>query len=157
MFEQYDSDGGGFIQRETLGSVLRDLEMDASEQTISGHIASALVVCGTWPLVFSCARGFGLTGVFAPCPVGMDAGGLGVILKPSFLDALFPEAGDGGPKDFVVYHYNGIAKPGTPLRYVRGCAKVQPPTDFGSTPIMQCLRTKWQPLDIQWDGPASIN
>lgn len=45
----------------------------------------------------------------------MDPNQLGLILKPEFLKVLYPDAGGAGAEamqQFVIYHYNGIAKPG---------------------------------------------
>eukprot|EP00056_Hartaetosiga_gracilis_P005633 m.87068 g.87068 ORF g.87068 m.87068 type:complete len:289 (+) comp12230_c0_seq4:709-1575(+) len=56
------------------------------------------------------------------------------------------------PTNFVLYHCNGIAKPGDVVRYCRGVAKSINPTDIGQPEIMRCLWTKWNPLDVKWDN-----
>ena len=91
----------------------------------------------------------------------MDPDGLGVLLLPNVIASLFPEAaqqGSGGdPVNFVVYHHNGIARPGSGVHFVRGVAKTTAPKDFGSTPILQAMRTKWSELEVEWAEPPSIS
>ena len=60
------------------------------------------------------------------------------------------------PTNFTLYHYNGIAMGGV-VQYVRGVAKIDTPTDFGSTPILQVLRTKWPRLQCEWERAVSIS
>ena len=80
-----------------------------------------------------------------------------VILLSTFLDVLFPGAtNDDVPHDFVVYHYNGIASPGGVVRFTRGQAKAVAPRDFGSSPIMRVLRTKWAELECKFDAEVKI-
>eukprot|EP00037_Helgoeca_nana_P009995 m.87662 g.87662 ORF g.87662 m.87662 type:complete len:459 (-) comp19942_c0_seq5:3419-4795(-) len=80
-----------------------------------------------------------------------------VILQSTFLEVLFPGVSqDEVPQDFVVYHYNGIASPGAMVRFTRGQAKSIAPRDFGSSPILRVLRTKWAQLECNFDAEVKI-
>eukprot|EP00050_Salpingoeca_kvevrii_P017541 m.66081 g.66081 ORF g.66081 m.66081 type:complete len:227 (-) comp7604_c0_seq1:50-730(-) len=121
VFSQVDSEGNGFVDPSKLPDLLRRLDMDTSQQNVT-RLTSA-----------------------------MDTTGLGLILLTNFLETLFPgETESMTPKDFVVFHWNGMSNAG---QYVRGVAKTVAPQDFGASPIMQCLRTKWSALQIQWETP----
>eukprot|EP00055_Hartaetosiga_balthica_P014557 m.80495 g.80495 ORF g.80495 m.80495 type:complete len:427 (+) comp8622_c0_seq3:104-1384(+) len=77
----------------------------------------------------------------------------GIVLASDFLNEVFPnQTGADVPTNFVIYHCNGIARPGEEVQYCRGIAKTANPTDIGQPDIMRCLWTKWQPLDVQWDN-----
>eukprot|EP00039_Didymoeca_costata_P025271 m.12802 g.12802 ORF g.12802 m.12802 type:complete len:560 (-) comp4733_c0_seq2:884-2563(-) len=81
-----------------------------------------------------------------------------IVLLTNFLEIQYPGISrDSGPANFTLYHYNGIATASMPLTYTRGVASTSTPTDFGSSPMMQLLRTKWPRLQVEWDGPASIS
>eukprot|EP00056_Hartaetosiga_gracilis_P005632 m.87046 g.87046 ORF g.87046 m.87046 type:complete len:237 (+) comp12230_c0_seq2:709-1419(+) len=77
----------------------------------------------------------------------------GIVLVSDFLSEVFPNQTSADvPTNFVLYHCNGIAKPGDVVRYCRGVAKSINPTDIGQPEIMRCLWTKWNPLDVKWDN-----
>eukprot|EP00041_Stephanoeca_diplocostata_P017735 m.363534 g.363534 ORF g.363534 m.363534 type:complete len:237 (+) comp20802_c0_seq4:1188-1898(+) len=122
VFLAKDGTGGGFISAADLPGVLAELGFDKSPADVASLAAR----------------------------MGGD-----IILLTQFLDVLYPNATDGSadvPSDFVIYHYNGIASPGTgAVTYARGVAKTVSPRDFGTLPIMKVLRTKWNPLDCEWD------
>ncbi|EGD73909.1 hypothetical protein PTSG_05605 [Salpingoeca rosetta] len=82
----------------------------------------------------------------------------GIILLPQFLSVLYPnQTASDVPKEFTVYFYNGIAKPGEQISYHRGVARSDSPRDFGQVELMQVLWTKWDPLCVKWDeGKPSI-
>eukprot|EP00035_Acanthoeca_spectabilis_P009958 m.175295 g.175295 ORF g.175295 m.175295 type:complete len:467 (+) comp14888_c0_seq1:39-1439(+) len=80
-----------------------------------------------------------------------------VVLLSTFLDVLYPGASaDETPANFVVYHYNGIASPGAVVRFTRGQAKSSAPRDFGASPVLRVLRTKWSALEVDFDAEVKI-
>eukprot|EP00052_Salpingoeca_macrocollata_P014186 m.111081 g.111081 ORF g.111081 m.111081 type:complete len:285 (+) comp19216_c0_seq4:337-1191(+) len=125
VFNRYDEAGGGFVQPDKLGSVLRDLGQDDSPNRITTLVSA------------------------------MDPNQLGIILRTAFLEVLFPGQNGATPNEFEVWHYNGMARPGGVVKYIRGTAKTQSANDIGSADIDRCLRTRWCPLTVQWDAPVA--
>lgn len=82
-----------------------------------------------------------------------------IVLLTSFLEVQYPGVSrDSGPTNFTLYHYNGIPYvTNGPVQFVRGVATVSTPTDFGSTPMMQLLRTKWPRLQVEWTNDVKIS
>eukprot|EP00054_Salpingoeca_dolichothecata_P029361 m.230430 g.230430 ORF g.230430 m.230430 type:complete len:259 (+) comp26456_c9_seq2:652-1428(+) len=125
VFAKHDVDGNGFIAHDVLPAVLTELQVD-----FDGERLKAL-------------------------QTAMDPDQMGIILQSQFLAVLYPgEKEETGPPDnFVLYHYNGIARPGAQIQFIRGVAKSEVPRDFSASgSIMRCLRTKWSKLTIQWQG-----
>lgn len=123
-FDAKDESGGGFVPIAALYDILTVLKMDTNEENVS-RLSEKL-----------------------------DPDRLGVILRGTFAEVLHPGAveEEQAPETFTVYHYNGIARPGGQVQYVRGEAKASSPQDFGSSEIMRCLRTKWKKLVVAWAG-----
>jgi hypothetical protein len=81
-----------------------------------------------------------------------------IVLLTTFLEVQYPGIQrDSGPSDFVLYHYNGIPRGEAPIQYARGTAKTEPPRDFGSTPMLQVLRTRWPRLEVEWSHEVTIS
>eukprot|EP00051_Salpingoeca_urceolata_P013552 m.170361 g.170361 ORF g.170361 m.170361 type:complete len:476 (-) comp17826_c0_seq5:118-1545(-) len=126
IFTTHDREGNGFVTTDKLPALLRDL----------GPPFASMNVAELTPK--------------------MDGDGLGIILLPKFIGVLFPDATETGiPREFDLLHYNGIAKPGGKVVFVKGKAKCEIPRDFGSTPILQAMRTKWTALELEWEGNAT--
>jgi hypothetical protein len=82
MFSKYDTNNGGFISVDSLQSLLYDLQVPVTDESLQNYRAA------------------------------LDNEGIGIILIHQFMSLLFPNERDGPPRDFQLYHYNGIARPG---------------------------------------------
>ncbi|EDQ86208.1 uncharacterized protein MONBRDRAFT_28423 [Monosiga brevicollis MX1] len=128
VFDRHDANANGFLMPEQLPALLDELQLLMEDNEARTRLVSAL-----------------------------DRDGLGIVLKPQFLAHFYKAEGENGtPEQFVVYHYNGIAQPGSVVRFVRGQAKAESPTDVGATDVMRILWSKWTKLQVQWDQSPRV-
>ncbi|XP_055328837.1 ubiquitin carboxyl-terminal hydrolase MINDY-3-like isoform X2 [Paramacrobiotus metropolitanus] len=136
VFREYDQHGSGFINVDNLGDVLGLLNLFKEDDYVNSLKQK------------------------------LDKEHLGIILRSDFLAEFFPSTGkfyNGQP--FDVYHYNGLARSESPIRYHHGRAKIceldfdleiinlgdTDDTIDSDSAIVRCLRTKYPRVEITWD------
>jgi len=137
VFGQFDQEGRGFITVESLGELMRLLDL-VSEPEYVKIMADKL-----------------------------DPEQLGVITLSGFLDEFFPcsKSSDDSSSRFTVYHYNGLPQscPGNKVMYTQASClimdmpELQMISDFSM--IKTCLLTKWPTIELSWKNNVvpSIN
>ncbi|XP_078519742.1 ubiquitin carboxyl-terminal hydrolase MINDY-3 isoform X5 [Lissotriton helveticus] len=134
VFQTYDPEDNGFIPDTLLQDVMKSLELVSDLEYVN------------------------------LMKTKLDPEGLGVILLAPFLQEFFPEQESKPPESFTVYHYNGLKQSNfnEKVMYVEGTAVIgfeDPMLQTDDTPVKQCLRTKWQFIELLWttDRPPSLN
>lgn len=137
-FSQFDEEGRGFINIESLGDLMKLLDLVAVPEYVK-LIAEKL-----------------------------DPEQLGVITFDSFVEEFYPgvftASADNAIHPFTVYHYNGLSRSTvTKVTYTEGLCKVPELPELqmiaDDTPIKTCLMTKWPTIELSWfsDIVPSLN
>lgn len=136
-FDQFDSEGNGFIPTTDLLKVLEHLQMVTDDDYIT----------------FMRDR--------------LDPDSSGIILFPAFLEEFFPGVTqEMQERQFQLFHYNGLAQSNNEGRVeLRGgvatvYVEYNSLMDAGTAPtsILRVLRTKWPTIEIRWEcGVPSID
>lgn len=124
IFQKFDPDGNGFINRSVLEEVLKSLDL------VSDHDYIKLM------------------------EQKLDPESLGIIPLFTFMDEFFPRETNSTPDVFTLWHYNGLSLgSNSKVEYREGTAvllETEVSCLSDSNSILTCLQTKWPSIDVRW-------
>jgi len=128
-FKEMDTDNCGFLPTSKLKTLLTSLDLFAEDEYV--NIMKEKV----------------------------DPDGLGIILKAQFLEEFFSDFETATLDSFTLLHYNGLVKPGSSGKYLKGEAVLLEGVHgkAQNNPMLQTLQTKWPSIAVDWDEEPSIN
>ncbi|XP_049953550.1 ubiquitin carboxyl-terminal hydrolase MINDY-3 homolog [Schistocerca serialis cubense] len=125
VFRKFDPEGNNFIMSSKLGELLKALDLVSDAEYVKVIMKK------------------------------LDPENLGIILLNAFLAEFYPDEKTSVPDTFNLYHYNGLpgSCPDGKVCYQEGHAvllECDIRCVLESNPMLTCLQTKWQNIEIQW-------